>query len=131
MNSKERIVLSHPASLKPSDYATFVEIDPFLRQWGKLGLADQDLLALQIAILVARDQTPVIPEGGGLRKIRFSKFGTGKGKRGSYRAFYAYFFDYDVVLSFSWPSWGRAIARISPGRNCMESLRTSAISKHH
>jgi hypothetical protein len=101
MSPKARIILNHPADLEPSDYATFVEIDPFPRQWDKLGMVDQDLHALQIAILVAQDQTPVIPEGGGLRKIRFSKLGSSKGKRGSYRVFYAYFFDHDVVLLLS------------------------------
>jgi hypothetical protein len=69
---------------------------------------------------------PVVPGGGGARKIRLADPVAGKGKRGGHRVLYAYLADYGIVLLIAaWPkseredltpqdyrSIGRALARI-------------------
>ena len=90
--------MSHPAMMKPEDWLRFVQIDPFPRKWKEYDLNDDDLKALEIAIMVAPTRSPVIPGSNGLRKIRFAKNESGKGKRGSYRVFYVYFPEYGTVI---------------------------------
>ena len=41
---------------------------------------------------------PVIPGCGGLRKLRFARRDSDRGKSGSYRVFYVYFPEYGIVL---------------------------------
>lgn len=83
---------------RPRDWLRFVQIDPFPRLWTGLGLGDDDLRTLEIQILSAPGQSTVIPGGHGLRKLRFTVAGSGRGKRGSYRVFFAIFPDHGIVL---------------------------------
>jgi hypothetical protein len=63
-----------------------------------LDLGDDDLLALQGAILEGPNRHPVVSGTGGLRKIRFARPGSGRGKSASYRVCYACFLDTGVVV---------------------------------
>jgi hypothetical protein len=49
-------------------------------------LDDEQLRQLQIALMLRPEQGPVIPGGGGLRKVRWAT--TGAGKRGGLRVIY-------------------------------------------
>ena len=98
MHSKEQLSLVHSASIRPEDFLRFVEIPPFPRLWANLKLEDRDLQALQIGIMAAPSLHPVIPGTNGLRKLRFSKPGSGTGRRGSFRVLYTYYSDYGIVL---------------------------------
>jgi hypothetical protein len=46
------------------------------------------------------DKGPIIVQSGGLRKVRFTPPGSGRGKRGSYRVCYAHFPSYGTVALF-------------------------------
>jgi hypothetical protein len=63
----------------------FVQFPPFLRDWNRLGLDDGALRALERELIDAAEKGPVIEGTGGLRKLRFSPPGSGRGKSGSYR----------------------------------------------
>ena len=81
------------------DYAPrFVPIESFERRWKALGLDDDDLRALEVAIQADPDRHPVIRETGGLRKIRFAAPGSSRGKSGSYRVGYSHFPNPGLVL---------------------------------
>jgi hypothetical protein len=82
----------------PSDWPKFIELPGFSRAWTALDLGDEDLLALQTAILEGPDRHPVIAGTGGLRKIRFARPGGGRGKSASSRICYACFLDSGVVV---------------------------------
>ncbi len=49
-------------------------------------LSDEDLRRLQLALMLRPEQGPMVPGGGGLRKIRWSR--PGRGKRGGLRILY-------------------------------------------
>jgi hypothetical protein len=75
--------------LSPQDLLHFVETTTFTKAWGDLGLDDEDdLTALQLLIMCSPESYPVIPETGGLRKLRFVPPGARIGKRGGYRVCY-------------------------------------------
>lgn len=86
------------AEFDPDDWPKFIELPGFTRAWASLGLSDDDLTALQTAILDGPYRYPVISGTGGLRKIRFARPGEGRGKSGSYRACFACFLDNGVVV---------------------------------
>ena len=90
--------LDLPSGSRPEDFLRFVEIEPFPKLWSRQGLEDRDLQALQMTIIAAPSAHPVMPGSSGLRKLRFSRPGSGSGKRGSYRVYYAYFQDFGIVL---------------------------------
>jgi hypothetical protein len=69
----------------------FVHFPGFLRDWERLGLNDTALRALEQEVLNAPDKAPVLEHTGGLRKMRFTPPGSGRGKSGAYRVCYAYF----------------------------------------
>lgn len=75
----------------------FVELDPFTPAWKRLRLSDDDLRALQIAIILWPDKAPVIQGTGGLRKLRFAPESWHSGKSGAARVYYAYFADHGLV----------------------------------
>jgi hypothetical protein len=83
---------------EPSDWPKFIELPGFTRAWASLGLSDEDLTALQTAILAGPNRWPVVSGTGGLRKIRFARLGEGRGKSGSYRSCYACFLENGVVV---------------------------------
>lgn len=52
-------------------------------------LTDDEYRALQVALITSPAAGPVIPAGGGLRKLRW--IGSGRGKRGGTRVIYRWF----------------------------------------
>jgi hypothetical protein len=75
----------------------FVCIEPFQRLWTKHGLTEDDMISLENEILAAPRKGVEIPGSGGFRKIRWSREGSNKGKRGSYRILYLYMQAYATV----------------------------------
>ncbi len=69
---------------------TVAETAPFIRQAAKLWTED-DRIAFVNFIAVNPDAGDVIPDTGGLRKVRWSRPGTGK--RGGVRVIYFYYDD--------------------------------------
>ena len=72
----------------------FVETPIFTREVTEL-LSDEEYRSLQLALLFRPEQGPLIPKGGGLRKIRWRK--RGSGKRGGLRLIYFWDKDSDTV----------------------------------
>src|ERR1019366_6825573 len=77
---------------------SFIEAEDFTGIWTKLGLTVDDLFSLQN--LIGPDPTihPVVRGTGGLRKMRFAKPSSGKGKRGSFRVCFVYFHGLSTVV---------------------------------
>ncbi len=67
----------------------FVVLPTFEKQWKDLKLSEEDLRALENAILENPDGAPAIAGTGGIRKIRIPL--PGRGKRGGARALYVDF----------------------------------------
>jgi len=80
------------------DVLDFIEFDGFTKDWRDLGLNDDELAALQIAIMSDPKFAPVVQGTGGLRKARFAPSRWARGKRGSARVCYVYFEQYSLVL---------------------------------
>ena len=68
-------------------HATFVELPPFERH-RKAYLSDEEFRALQNLLMADPEAGDVIPDAGGLRKLRFADSKRGKGKRGGLRVIY-------------------------------------------
>jgi mRNA-degrading endonuclease RelE of RelBE toxin-antitoxin system len=99
MHSRERHTLVYPSYVfEPEDWLRFVYLIPFQKRWEKLGLTDDDLRALEIAIMTDPKRPKVIVGTGGLRKIRFGDGKSGKGKSGGQRIYYTYFQSYSIVF---------------------------------
>ena len=75
----------------------FMELTPFSRRRNELRFTDDDLRALQIAILAVPSGAPVIPGTGGIRKLRFSRTKDHRGKSGGFRALYVHFPAFGLV----------------------------------
>jgi len=82
----------------PASLLTFIELDGFSSDWADLGLNDDDLLRLQVAIMAHPKAGNVIKATGGLCKLRFSSIHLKRGKRGGFRVCYVYFEEYSIVL---------------------------------
>ena len=95
-----RATLKYPEHvLSPKDLLTFVELDEFTDDWSDLGLnVDEDLLALQVAIMADPTGPDVIQGTGGLRKLRFAPNEWNVGKRQGVRVCYVYFEEDALVL---------------------------------
>ena len=74
---------------------TFIEVPLFTKRWSEIGLADDDLIQLQIMLLKDPESGPVIEGIGGIRKVRFPL--ENRGKSGSVRVCYTDFADYEVT----------------------------------
>ena len=59
---------------------------------------EDDLTALQLAIMFAPDGAPVVKGTGGLRKLRFAPAKWNTGTSGATRVCCVYFGDYGIVL---------------------------------
>jgi hypothetical protein len=70
---------------------SFVYLGSFLADWADLGLGEPDLEALERAIMGRPEAGVVVSGTGGLRKLRFARTKSNKGKSGSERVCYALF----------------------------------------
>src|ERR1700723_3301956 len=96
---KGKAGVAYPSHLfKPEDLLTFIEMKGFASDWSRLGLNDEDLSALQIAIMCAPTKPAVIKDTGGLREIRFAPERWGTGKSGAARVCYAYLQNHGTIL---------------------------------
>lgn len=82
----------------PEDLLTFIEMKGFAEDWKGLQLNEDDLFALQIAIMSDPRAAPVIQGTGGLRKLRFAPSRWNVGKRDALRVCYVYFEEFGIVL---------------------------------
>ena len=80
------------------DLLNFVELRPFTLSWHELELTDEDLLALQLAIMARPKRHPVVPGTGCLRKTRFAGAASRRGKSGGVRVGYVYLEESFTVL---------------------------------
>lgn len=79
----------------------FVETPVFTREVTEL-LTDDEYRGVQLALLLRPEQGPLIPKGGGLRKIRWKR--SGGGKRGGLRLIYFWDKDDDTIyMLFVYP----------------------------
>jgi hypothetical protein len=94
------MTLSFPwHEFEPKSLLIFVETSWFTRDWNDLGLNDEsDLASLQLVIMSDPKGPPVIKGTGGLRKLRFSPVGWGKGKSGALRVVYVHYEEFGNVL---------------------------------
>lgn len=76
----------------------FVEPVEFFEDWKDLGLDDEDLSHLQIALTENPEAGDLIKGAGGARKIRF--VGKSIGKRGGTRIIYAHLKDRNTIALF-------------------------------
>jgi len=74
---------------------TFIQTNEFLRQWKKLGFAEEELRQLELMIMHNPEIGVVMQGTGGLRKMRFAY--EGRGKSGSTRVCYVDFAYYETV----------------------------------
>lgn len=72
----------------------FVIMPEFEKQWQEAGLNDDDLKELQSYLCLHPKAGPVIPDTGGLRKLRWS---IDKGKQGGMRTIYVDFTRFDTI----------------------------------
>src|SRR5438876_11783109 len=84
--------------IERENVAVFVELDGFTEDWFGLGLSDDDLHALQLAIMANPKAAPVMPGTGRLRKLRYAPLKSGRAKSGAARVCYVHFEEYAVVL---------------------------------
>lgn len=80
--------------------AIFVELPPFQR-YREHYISDANLRVLQALLLQRPDAGDVIPETGGLRKLRFGDPRRGKGKRGGLRVIYYWWVAGDQIWLFT------------------------------
>lgn len=96
-HSKHTVTVHVSPGWAPEDWKRFVELPYFTATWAKLGLNDEDLRSLQIMLTVAPTSGTVVAGTGGLRKLRFARAGSGRGKSGGFRIGYVYFEEYGVI----------------------------------
>jgi hypothetical protein len=97
---RKRIALRYPKhAISPEDLLHFIESKVFTKAWDDLGLNDEeDLTALQLSIMCAPKEAPVVPGTGGLRKLRFAPVTWRTGARGATRVCYVFFEEHGIVL---------------------------------
>lgn len=79
---------------------TIAQLATFVSDCRRLRITDEDLQALESALLDQPDAGSVIPGTGGFRKLRFAPPSQGKGKRGATRVIYAHFPEIKAVVLF-------------------------------
>jgi hypothetical protein len=88
----------------PARLYFFVELASFTGDWTDLRLSDDELWALEDEIARNPTRGPVVPGGGGARKLRRPDPFSGKGKSGGYRVLYAFLPVHGTVfLIAAWP----------------------------
>jgi hypothetical protein len=98
---EDRILVYSRQMERPEDWLHFVHFPYFLARWRELRFSDDDLRLLEMLIMVAPLQAPVVQGTGGLRKLRFARSDTNRGSSGGARVGYAYFPEFDVVGVFA------------------------------
>jgi hypothetical protein len=96
---KQRMIsVAYPKHVKrPEDILCFIESNQFTSDWDSLGLdCDNDAISLQLCIMSAPKEFPVIDGTGGLRR-HFHSFRDWGINRDDISAYYAYFEDYGIV----------------------------------
>jgi hypothetical protein len=95
----EQTELEYPGyAFQPLVVCDFIQMKGFFEDWQELGLSDNDLRSLEVAIMTKPKGFPVVPGTDGLRKARFSPRGWRTGKSGALRVGYAYFPKVSVVV---------------------------------
>lgn len=96
---REKADLEYPRhAFQPLAICDFIQMKGFSEDWDQLGLSDNDLRSLEVAIMAKPKGFPVVPGTDGLRKARFSPKGWHKGKSGALRVGYAYFPEVRIVV---------------------------------
>jgi mRNA-degrading endonuclease RelE of RelBE toxin-antitoxin system len=81
-----------------------VDVASFTEDWADLRLGDEELQALEDEIARNPTRAPVVPGGGGARKIRRPDPKSGKGKSGGHRVLCAFLPAHGTVLLLAaWP----------------------------
>ena len=79
---------------------SLVQLSSFVSDWRRLRLNDDDLRALETIILAEPGAGNVIPNTGGLRKLRFAPPSWRSGKRGAMRVVYGHLPAAELVYFF-------------------------------
>ena len=88
----------------PAQLYLFVELASFTEDWADLRLGDDELRGLEDEIARQPTRAPVVPAGGGARKLRRPDPVSRKGKSGGYRVLYAFLPDHGTILLIAaWP----------------------------
>lgn len=82
----------------PLGLALYVQFEPFVAAWKRLGLGDADLRAVEAQIAAGPARHPVIQGTGGVRKMRFAPPGRNAGKSGGLRIAYKHWPEHGVVV---------------------------------
>jgi mRNA-degrading endonuclease RelE of RelBE toxin-antitoxin system len=90
----------------PAQLYRFVDVASFTEDWADLNLGDDELWMLENAIALNPTRSPVVPGGGGARKIRRPDPASGKGKSGGYRVLYSFLPAHGTVLLIA--AWSKA-----------------------
>lgn len=100
MTAVKRGKLVYPKHrFRPEDLVTFVLMRPFAAVWSDLKLSwDDDLHALEVAIMCAPKGGKVMEGTGGLRKLRYVPPSWPTGKRGALRVCYVFLETHKIVL---------------------------------
>jgi mRNA-degrading endonuclease RelE of RelBE toxin-antitoxin system len=88
----------------PAQLYLFIEVAAFTDDWTDLKLSDDELRSLEDEIARNPKRAPVVPGGGGARKLRRPDPRSGKGKSGGYRVLYAFLPENGTIrLIAAWP----------------------------
>ncbi len=94
---EDRLVVLSREMSRLEDWLHFVHFPYFVARWKEIGFSDDDLRALEIVIMCGPANAPVVAGTGGLRKIRFARSNTNRGKSGGARIGYVYVPEFDTV----------------------------------
>lgn len=96
---KSKVTLKFPKhALQPTDLLHFIYLDGFEEDCFELGLNEADIEGIEICIMVGGKDSPVIPNTGGLRKMRFAPEKWNCGKSGAARVCFVFFPEFWTVL---------------------------------
>lgn len=76
---------------------SLIQLRAFETKWRRAGLGDEDLQALEQAIVARPERGDVVRGAGGLRKVRFAPPSSRRGKTGATRVCYVAYPEYGLV----------------------------------